>query len=174
MTADTLGDDAFETALKRDLPRGVTKKAQAYGYERGLSARWLVPNEMAGDNWEHNGGVLLGTRQGRTIGWKDDRHLLTIAGSRAGKGVSLIIPNLIFYEGSAVVVDPKGENAARTARQRGKGPLAGGTGLGQDVYVLDPFGESGLPSDAFNPLHNLKATDPLIVEVDLPRFGGVV
>ena len=55
---------------------------------------------------------MLGTRNGKIIGWKDDRHMLTIAGSRAGKGVSLIIPNLIFYG----IIDPKGENAALDGR----------------------------------------------------------
>lgn len=154
----------FEDALKRDLPRGVVRKATAYGRDRGLAARWLLPEEMTGDNWKPAGGILLGRRQSRVIGWNDDRHMLTIAGSRAGKGVSLIIPNLIFYEGSAVVVDPKGEIAARTARRRGDGPLNGAAGLKQKVFVLDPFGESGLASNAFNPLKDLKPESPEVVE----------
>ena len=54
---------------------------------------------------------FLAAAAGASIGWKDDRHVMTIAGSRAGKGVSLIIPNLLLYEGSALVIDPKGENA---------------------------------------------------------------
>ena len=127
------------------------------GRDRGLSARWLAPEELTQDEWTEKGGHMLGTRSGRIIGWKDDRHLLTIAGSRAGKGVSMIIPNLIFYKGSAVIIDPKGENAARTAGRRGKGTKAGGKGLKQDVYVLDPFGESGRPSASFNPLGSLDA-----------------
>jgi Type IV secretory system Conjugative DNA transfer len=77
------------------------------------------------------------------IGWDDNRHALTVAGSRAGKGVSLIVPNLILYKGSAFVIDPKGENAAITAGRRGKGTRKKGAGLGQDVYVLDPFDVSG-------------------------------
>jgi type IV secretion system protein VirD4 len=35
-------------------------------------------------------------------------HFLTLAQTRAGKGVSLIIPNLLYYGGSALVIDPKG------------------------------------------------------------------
>ena len=75
---------------------------------------------------------MLGRRDGRLIGWNDDRHVMTIAGSRAGKGVSLIVPNLLLYEGSALVIDPKGENARITAGRRGirhqewrAGPRAG-------------------------------------------------
>lgn len=122
-------DDDFEEAVKRDLPRGLEKQARVVWRDRGLSARWLAFEEVMQDEWSGKGGLLLGVRGGRVIGWKDDRHLLTIAGSRAGKGVSVIIPNLIFYEGSAVIIDPKGENAARTAGRRGNGTTAGGPGL---------------------------------------------
>ena len=173
MPADDGGVDSFETALKGDLPRGREKAPRAIGLDRGLSSRWLGPDEMAGGAWEAGGGLLLGTRHGRIIGWKDNRHLLTIAGSRAGKGVSLIIPNLICYAGSAVVIDPKGENAARTAGRRGHGTKSGGPGLGQDVYVLDPFGESGLPSHAYNPLQALDANSPDVVE-DIGLFADAL
>jgi type IV secretion system protein VirD4 len=62
------------------------------------------------------------------------RHLLTVAPTRAGKGVSLIIPNLLTYRGGAIVIDPKGENCwATAAHRRNK--------LGQKTYVIDPWGE---------------------------------
>src|SRR5271166_1286351 len=100
----------FETKLKEALPRGLKTVR-----ERGLLARWLTADEMTGKVWDYGAGaLLLGRRQDRLIGWNDDRHILTVAGSRAGKGVSLIVPNLIWYEGSALVIDPKGENAAIT------------------------------------------------------------
>lgn len=164
------GGEAFEAALRQDLPRGLEKQARAVGRDRGLTARWLGPDEMTGAEWQAQGGILLGYRSGQVVGWKDDRHILTIAGSRAGKGVSLIIPNLIFYEGSAVVIDPKGENAARTAGRRGKGTRSGGAGLGQDVHVLDPFGDSGMPTASFNPLQRLNARPPDVVE-DIGLFA---
>ncbi|MEO9960564.1 MAG: type IV secretory system conjugative DNA transfer family protein [Nisaea sp.] len=68
----------------------------------------------------------------------DDRHVVTIAGSRAGKGVSAIVPVLCTYPGSVVCIDPKGENAALTARRRGFG-TSSVEGMGQEVYVLDPY-----------------------------------
>ncbi len=107
---------------------------------------------MSGEHWRAERGLLLGRRAGRLIGWNDDRHVMTIAGNRAGKGVSLIIPNLLLYEGSALVIDPKGENARITAGRRGKGTKSGGTGLGQEVHVLDPFEVSGVATASFNPL----------------------
>jgi type IV secretion system protein VirD4 len=117
-----VADDEFEKKLRSDLPRGHALQPKSAGRERALFARWLTPAEMAGKQWEPEGGLLLGRRGGRLIGWNDDRHVMTIAGSRAGKGVSLIIPNLLFYKGSAVVIDPKGENARITAGRRGKAP----------------------------------------------------
>jgi type IV secretion system protein VirD4 len=76
-------------------------------------------------------------------------HLVTVAPPRSGKGATMIVPALLEYRGSVFVIDPKGQNAAVTARQR--------RALGQKVYVLNPFKlHSGppwnLPSDQFNPL----------------------
>jgi type IV secretion system protein VirD4 len=98
------------------------------------------------------------------IGVSDDRHLMTIAGSRAGKGVSTIIPNLIEYPGSILVIDPKGENAQITANRRGKGSRHVKEPLGQDVFVLDPFGVSGHETSHFNPLKMIDPKSPTAVD----------
>ncbi len=47
--------------------------------------------------------------------------------------MSLIIPNLLQYTGSTIVIDPKGENAWITAAYR--------RSIGQKVVILDPWGE---------------------------------
>ena len=144
--------DDFETRLQSDLPRGINTVS-----ERGLAARWLTVGELTAPVWSYGAGsLLLGRRNGRLIGWNDNRHVLTVAGSRAGKGVSLIVPNLLTYEGSAFVIDPKGENAAITARRRSE--------MGQDVYVLDPFGVSGKQTPSFNPLAELSLRDKDVIE----------
>jgi type IV secretion system protein VirD4 len=64
--------------------------------------------------------------------WLDgEGHLITIAPTGAGKGRGALIPNLLMYEGPAIVIDPKGEASRVTARRRRE--------LGQEVYILDPF-----------------------------------
>jgi type IV secretion system protein VirD4 len=73
-----------------------------------------------------------------------EQHLITIAPTGAGKGVSCIIPTLLRYPGSCVVVDIKGEAAAVTARQREQ--------MGHKVVVIDPFQTSGIACGALNPL----------------------
>ncbi|KQZ99805.1 hypothetical protein ASD74_23880 [Rhizobium sp. Root564] len=50
--------------------------------------------------------------------YNDDGHLLTIAPTRAGKGAAQIIPNLMLYAGSALVIDIKGENYQITQKHR--------------------------------------------------------
>ena len=61
------------------------------------------------------------------------KHFFSIASTRSGKGTTLIIPNLLLYNGSAIVIDPKGENAWITAERRRK--------MGQKTFILDPWGE---------------------------------
>ena len=74
------------------------------------------------------------------LGYADDRHVCLVSGTRGGKGTGLIIPNLCLWPGSCVVIDPKGENATVTARRRGNGSDYA-HGMGQEVRILDPFGE---------------------------------
>ena len=87
---------------------------------------------------------------GTEIGIWTDMHICTIAGSRAGKGRSAILPNLLVYPGSVLAIDPKGELAQLTADRR--------KGLGQEaVHVLDPFDAAKLPEfdSVFNPIAQL-------------------
>lgn len=102
------------------------------------------------------GAILLGRSlyHGDTLlGLDDDRGLLTVASTRSGKGRAAIIPNLISWPGSVVVIDPKGTNAAVTAARRGNGGGRVTDYLGQEVHVIDPFAVvAGVTSSAFNPL----------------------
>lgn len=75
---------------------------------------------------------------------EDEGHLITIAPTGTGKGRSCIIPALLRHEGPVIVIDPKGENVAVTARRRRE--------LGQQVVVLDPMGITDEQRGAFNPL----------------------
>jgi type IV secretory pathway TraG/TraD family ATPase VirD4 len=93
------------------------------------------------------------------LGYKDDRRVCLVSGSRGGKGVGVLVPNLCFWPGSCIVVDPKGENATVTAWRRGTGsPYA--EGIGQKVCILDPFGEVQLPDELKAQYNPLDAIDP--------------
>jgi len=127
------------------------------------TARWMTPDEVEGRFLQKTGGVWLGRNpyeDENPVGLKDDRHVMLVAGSRAGKGVSAIVPNLCHWPGSMMIVDPKGENATITAARRGAGTHIC-KGLGQDVYVLDPMQVAKVDSRyraSFNPLDALDAS----------------
>lgn len=97
----------------------------------------------------HDTGLLLGQLGTRTLRYGGDGHLITVAPTRSGKGVSVIIPNLLTYPGSVIVTDPKGENYAVTARRRAE--------LGTTVHAFDPFDVVG-GTATYNPLDVLHAT----------------
>lgn len=90
---------------------------------------------------------------GKAVGIADDAHACLIAGTRSGKGRSIIVPNMLQYTGSVLANDPKGELATITARQRSQG-------LGQKVHVLDPFGVAGGYAEhfrrGFNPFRAMR------------------
>ncbi|TBH27036.1 type IV secretory system conjugative DNA transfer family protein, partial [Rhizobium leguminosarum] len=110
-----------------------------HGSARFAGRREIAPLTKAGS------GLLIGRAPGsaRLLRYDGQAHLLTMAPTRSGKGVGTIIPNLLTADRSIICIDPKGENAiiAGDAREN-FGP----------VHILDPFGVTGRPSAAFNPM----------------------
>lgn len=100
---------------------------------------------------------------GKLVGDDSDAHVMTIAPTGAGKGRTSIIPNLLTWPGSVFVIDPKGENVARTLRQRQK--------LNENVFVLDPFliaksNSVEIKRTGFNPLDFIDTGDSGITQAD--------
>lgn len=113
------------------------------------------------------GDIFLGLDQlDREIGVRTDRHAITIAGSGAGKGTSVIIPNLKRWPHSALVIDPKGENARVTYADR--------MAMGQTVHVIDPFETEGIPAQIRSTFNPLSMLDPesLTGGSDLSSLGA--
>lgn len=74
----------------------------------------------------------------------DELPIMTFCPTGGGKGISAIIPTLLSNPRPMIVMDPKGENFAVTARRRVE--------LGHKVYALDPFNLMTKNSDGLNPL----------------------
>lgn len=122
------------------------------------SARWATKDEMRDLSTTGDSGLLIGRdpSSGKLLRYEGPAHLMTMAPTRTGKGVGTIIPNLLTADRSIICIDPKGENAKVTASVRERfGP----------VHILDPFGVTGRPSAAFNPL-DLMDPDSLDVAED--------
>lgn len=108
------------------------------------TARWATVKDCQNANLTDPHGLFLGTLDGVPLFHNGKAHLLTVAPTRQGKGISAVIPNLLHYQGSIFVTDPKGELAAVTAQHRAKT-------FGQAVHVINPWGLHGLPRHRFNP-----------------------
>jgi type IV secretion system protein VirD4 len=87
--------------------------------------------------------------------YTDNRHLISFGPTRSGKGTTVIVPALLLAGHSILCIDPKGQNAAITARRRRE--------LGQAVHFLNPFDELGLGTSRFNPLSHLRIEDRNVV-----------
>ena len=154
--ATGLAGPEIVSGFPRGLPDGNLHRPLA-------TARWPSESEtlaMLGA-WKPGRFLIGRDSTGRYIGHSDDRHILTVAGSRAGKGISLIVPALLTWPHSAICIDPKGELATITASRRGRGsewadPMPGDR---DRVFVLDPFKRVTGPAEqyrsAFNPLADL-------------------
>jgi len=147
--------------VQKTLP--TSREAPRDGIPLG-TARW---HNLAPSDHYRTGDFYLGCGpDGRPVGFHDDRHVLIVCGNRGGKGVSYLVPNLLTWPGSVLVIDPKGENAMVTARRRGQGS-AYARGMGQTVHILDPYGEVAVPGEEFagyrrrfNPLDIIRPDEP--------------
>ncbi len=155
-----LGALAVYLLLNALIPAPRRKKPTTFGSAEWADLDHLSQNKLIGDTGFFLGFFATGETT-HPLHYTGDRHLLTVAPTRSGKGVSAIIPNLLTYEGSAIVIDPKGENAMITAARRGMGDEEKNIqGMGQSVHIVDPWGITGKPSARFNPLDWLDPEDP--------------
>lgn len=110
--------------------------------------------------------TLASASPGCPIVTRPEAHTLIVAQTGAGKGTRVCIPTLLRYSaGSILTIDPKGENAAITARTRRDQ-------LKQEVHIVNPWGELqdvyarlGFQTATFNPLDAIDRNDPNAVSV---------
>lgn len=138
------------------------------------SAAWANPQPLPASNESIFHGVMFGksSRPGMAatiptapITSIPETHTLIVARTRAGKGTRVIVPTLLRYNDSMLVIDPKGENAAITARTRRDQ-------LHHAVHIVNPWGEMqglyeklGFTAATFNPLDAIDRNDPNAVAV---------
>jgi type IV secretion system protein VirD4 len=132
-------------------------------------ARFATNEEIAALHTPRAPESMAFGHDGAPLFLKTEKHILIMASTRSGKGVSLIIPHLLRYQGSAFILDPKGENAKATGRRRAQ--------LNQEVHYLDPFGISGKPPSRFNPFtrftpENIEAEAKALAAAMFLKDGG--
>ncbi|MBE7416733.1 MAG: type IV secretory system conjugative DNA transfer family protein [Ideonella sp.] len=107
--------------------------------------------------------ILVGRHRGRFLALPGQLSVMLSAPTRSGKGVGVVIPNLLHWPDSVVVLDIKGENHAVTAGYR--------AAHGQAVYAFSPFDEEAR-SHRWNPLSAVR-TGALHRVGDLLTIGQV-
>ncbi|UQZ88864.1 conjugal transfer protein TraG [Deltaproteobacteria bacterium Smac51] len=134
------------------------------------SARWAEFKDIEGMGYLKPEGVYVG-------GWWDGNkkihyylrhngpeHVLCFAPTRSGKGVGLILPTLLAWPHSSLVLDIKGENFALTT-----GYLSS---LGNKILRFDPSDAEGA-SAAFNPLEEIRLDSPMSIP-DVQQIASMV
>jgi len=88
-------------------------------------------------------GVIVGKVGSRYLVYGGQEFVLLAAPTRSGKGVSIVLPNLLHYDESVVVLDIKMENFAYTSKFR--------QAHGHHVYLFNPF-STDCQTHRWNPL----------------------
>ena len=123
------------------------------------TTHWMTKRELKkkGFHADPRVGFVLGKttgpqQKGQFIVSGKHPHCLLVAPTGRGKGVGFVIPNLLSYKGSAVVLDVKSVIFEETARFRQT--------MGQRIYRFSPR-DFDQPSHRYNPLERIKTyTNP--------------
>jgi type IV secretion system protein VirD4 len=133
-------------------------------------ARFAKVGEIAKAGLFADNGIIVGK-------WKKNRYLmfpgmqfvLLAAPTRSGKGVGIVIPNLLNWPESVVVLDVKLENFLITSKFRAR--------WGQEIYLFNPFSISDVGGDPlqgrthrYNPLGYI-SKDPRLRVTDILTIG---
>lgn len=117
-------------------------------------ARFLTPQQALKCGLLGSAGLVVGKLGKNLLRFADaEGSMVVFAPQGSGKGVGIVVPNLLAYPGSVICTDPKGENHAITGRTRGR--------FGA-VYCLDVAHPE--LSHRFNPLDVVRRDDLLAVD----------
>ena len=106
-------------------------------------ARFSNKKEIKKMGLLQNKGLIVGSLGvGELLKWNSSEFLALGAPTRSGKGVSIVIPNLMEWEESCVVLDIKQECFDFSSKYRKEV-------LGQEVYLFNPF---DFRTHRYNPL----------------------
>ena len=129
-------------------------------------ARWARVGEVRKGKMLAAVGIVLGKFGSKVMRFGGPEHVMLEAPTRAGKGVGVIIPNLLDWPDSVVVLDIKQENYESTAGYRLKV-------LGQRVVLFNPLDPGGRTA-RYNPLSYINRRDPVEVINELQKIAAML
>jgi len=165
------GDPHVVKAMAGGLVGGVTLLAGlVYAlWSRGTplhgAARFANERELKRHGFRSALGIVVGRKGGRFLTFGGNEHVLVEAPTRSGKGTGIVIPNLLTWQGSVVVLDVKRENYDATAGFRAR--------CGQDVFLFNPTDREGRTA-RYNPLAYIDRDDPDDVIIELQKIATML
>lgn len=157
-------------AAERDIKAAGlrAKSGLIAGFTGPLPARnYGKPVDRMGRHVEDGGTVKRAAKGHLTaknlLTYGGPEHMFLYAPTRSGKGVGVVVPNLLNWPGSAVILDIKKENWTLTAGFRKSGC--------QDVYLFDPLEPNG-KTHRWNPLSTVRRGGEFQIE-DLQRLADL-
>ncbi|MGR4875266.1 type IV secretory system conjugative DNA transfer family protein [Pseudoxanthomonas sp. LARHCG66] len=109
-------------------------------------------------------GIVVGQLNGKLLRLPGQQFVILAAPTRSGKGVGVVIPNLLDYRESAVVLDIKQENFDLTSGWR--------QSIGHEVYLFNPFAEDRR-THRWNPMTYV-SPDPAFRVSDLQSIAAML
>lgn len=109
-------------------------------------------------------GIVIGKHGGRLLRLRGQQFAILAAPTRSGKGVGVVVPNLLEYLESVVVLDIKQENFDLTSGWRAR--------QGHAVFLFNPFAEDRR-THRWNPLTYVSA-DPAFRVSDLMSIAAML
>ena len=109
-------------------------------------------------------GIVVGQMNGKLLRLSGQQFVILAAPTRSGQGVGVVIPNLLDYRESAVVLDIKQENFDLTSGWR--------SSIGHEIYLFNPFAEDRR-THRWNPLTYV-STDPAFRISDLQAIAAML
>lgn len=144
----------------------TTALFEIYKDRRALhgNARFATRREVNKAGLFAKHGILLGKFLGKYLVLGGQYFVLLAAPTRGGKGVSMVIPNLLNWLGSVICMDTKLENWNTTSAYRQKV-------LKQDVFLFNPFA-SDRKTHCWNPLDEVRR-DPVLMGGDVLQIAQI-
>jgi type IV secretion system protein VirD4 len=124
-------------------------------------ARWARKPEIKKAKLFDKYGVILGKHSGDYLINGEQGHMLVTAPTGSGKGVGIVIPNLLAWKGSAIIMDVKLENFRLTSGFRAK------------YGRVCRFSPRDAHTHRFNPLDTVRR-DPLHKIADIADIAAIL
>ncbi|TWT20223.1 type IV secretory system conjugative DNA transfer family protein [Luteimonas marina] len=129
-------------------------------------ARFAGLSDLAGKGFlgRRDDGIVVGRMHGKLLRLSGQQFVILAAPTRSGKGVGVVVPNLLDYRESAVVLDIKQENFDLTSGWR--------RSIGHEIYLFNPFA-GDRRSHRWNPMTYVSA-DPAFRISDLQAIAAML